>query len=111
MTLTPRLTAMRGERCPYCNITMRGTKNRLDSPTRDHIVPRSRAGKRTIIVCRRCNQDKADRDLEEWLGVLEETRDLRRRSVSILLGRLDRFEVMFTDHTASGLWSPVGAFA
>lgn len=75
-----------GKTCPYCAVIMRvyrslQQKQRNDAPnfpTRDHVIPRSRMpGQGTIIVCRKCNGDKGDRTLPEWLVVLVEAGDPR----------------------------------
>lgn len=68
-TLRPALTgthlrtvlARGGYRCVYCG-------RRAD--TRDHVVPRSRGGANTadnlVAACKRCNNAKGDKLLQEW---------------------------------------------
>lgn len=60
----PALFARDGYLCLYCGKSF--TSSEL---TRDHIVPTSRGGtdkwKNVVAACRRCNQHKADRLMEE----------------------------------------------
>ena len=56
--------------CPYCGNAMDGTCGRF--PTRDHIVPKSRGGARgdpsnILVVCFKCNNQKGDMLLSEWI--------------------------------------------
>lgn len=52
-------------RCAYC-----GCRPKRDQRTRDHIVPKVKGGRTTrdnlIACCMRCNQNKADFDLEDF---------------------------------------------
>ena len=34
--------------------------------TEDHVVPQSKGGKKTVIACFGCNQDKRDLSLDEY---------------------------------------------
>lgn len=71
--------------CPYCARLMRVPRkarrrdpSATDYPTRDHMIPRSlMPGQATVMVCRRCNQDKANRTLEGWAAILERDGDPR----------------------------------
>lgn len=68
-----------GRDCPYCGRVM-SLDDKSDSdpyPTRDHIRPRAGGGGPRIIVCRRCNLDKAARSLTEWHQELTEAGDAR----------------------------------
>ena len=61
----------------------------LQAPTWDHVVPISRGGPDSrdnmIVVCRGCNQDKADRNPVEWLGILRYLGDQRAPKVERFL--------------------------
>lgn len=68
-----------GKDCPYCGRVM-SIADKSDSdpyPTRDHIRPRAGGGGPRIIVCRRCNLDKAARSLKEWYQELTQAGDAR----------------------------------
>lgn len=102
-----RVIAALGSPCPYCGIKMNGKPrehgpHRADMPSRDHINPRSQGGGPTIMVCRRCNLDKADRTLAEWLNDLEHSGDRRFRRVNDLLMDLETGVLITTDNV-SGL--------
>ena len=58
-------------------------------PTRDHVIPRSLGGGGGVLmVCRKCNGDKAALTIEEWLAVLRSRRDPRADVVRRLLDDL-----------------------
>lgn len=68
------LVTKQGHRCWYC-----GDILQIDWATIDHVVPRSKGGKRfapdnLVAACYRCNQQKADLDLEEFRKVVEPSR-------------------------------------
>jgi hypothetical protein len=69
-----------GTPCPWCNRAMtwqgRGISHDRGA-TRDHLVPQIRGGRFTVIVCRRCNSDKADIRMDVWLVLLERAGDAR----------------------------------
>lgn len=75
-----------GDPCPYCGQTMLKTERQADkrNPTRDHIFPKIRGGRRTLIVCQRCNTDKAHYALREWLAVLMAAKDKRSERIRVL---------------------------
>lgn len=54
-----------GRRCAYCTQPVEG------QPDPDHVVPLSRGGRNSITnivpCCRRCNGDKSDRSVDEWI--------------------------------------------
>lgn len=60
-----------GRDCPYCGDTMRvrypNPHHHRDCPTRDHVIPRCHGGMRVIVVCRDCNNRKADKTPADWL--------------------------------------------
>jgi hypothetical protein len=92
-----------GKPCPYCRVTMTspriykgngaayfepGMRNRKDSATKDHVIPRSRLwglAHRILVVCARCNNDKGNETLEEWLATLIARKDIRALHVRNLL--------------------------
>jgi hypothetical protein len=53
-----------GEYCTYCRREM--VAYSLTHPTRDHVVPRSKGGKRTVLACATCNHMKGDMMPNEW---------------------------------------------
>lgn len=67
---------MTGLACHYCRRQMIDPK--LDksgrranlSVTRDHITPKCRGGRRTVLCCRQCNGLKADLSPELWSLVM-----------------------------------------
>lgn len=58
--------------CPYCGVQMVPSADCDDrnSESQDHIVPQSRGGRITVLVCRGCNQDKHHLTLNEYRLVL-----------------------------------------
>lgn len=67
------ILAAHGRPCPYCGTQMsvghgrRKKLNRPNSPSRDHLIPKSlMPAQGTIVVCRRCNSDKGQLLLDEW---------------------------------------------
>lgn len=74
-----------GHLCPYCWVPMASRTHPWRAPTWDHVVPTSRGGPdnraNMIVACRRCNQDKSDRNPIEWLGVLRYRKDDRAPKV------------------------------
>ena len=68
--------------CPYCGTPMTmtdGNPNVLTSESEDHIVPRCKGGRATIIVCVACNRDKHHLSLSEYRAVL----CVRRRTLHL----------------------------
>lgn len=58
--------------CIYCHHTMTLEKDRMNSVTKDHIVPRSVGGLttsfNTVASCYRCNQIKASLSLSDFFS-------------------------------------------
>ncbi|MHB8272701.1 HNH endonuclease [Bradyrhizobium sp.] len=54
-----------GKPCPYCQRQMDLRSFHLE-PTRDHVIPQSKGGRKTIICCRLCNSIKADMLPSQW---------------------------------------------
>ena len=72
----------RGKPCPYCRQPMRATGAHEATP--DHMVAHSkggRAGQNILYVCRKCNLDKAELSLSEFLTKLERDGDKRAKTV------------------------------
>lgn len=68
--------------CPYCGVLMTmsdGNPNVLTSESEDHIVPKCRGGRATIVVCIACNRDKHHLSLNEYRAVL----CVRRRTLHL----------------------------
>lgn len=61
----------KGERCTYCDRVLEatGSRTRLEA-TRDHVVPKSRGGDRTVWACRLCNAIKGDMLPDEWAAFM-----------------------------------------
>jgi hypothetical protein len=55
--------------CFYCQRPMQRYHRTLE-PTRDHVVPKSRNGRKIVICCIKCNGMKADMLPEEWTGFM-----------------------------------------
>lgn len=61
--------------CVYCGVDMDLTKTHTDNaPTIEHILPKARFGKisrnafNLACACRKCNNDKGDLTLSQWIG-------------------------------------------
>ena len=58
-------------------------------PSRDHIIPRARWGRRPadniVICCEPCNMDKGHLSLPKWLALLRRKGDPRVVHVAIFL--------------------------
>ena len=54
--------ALRGKSCVYCGD---------QATTKDHTVPRSRGGRKTVPCCRPCNSVKGDMDYDDWMLIVE----------------------------------------
>lgn len=96
-----------GKPCAYCGVEMTKPRGRFvpTSATRDHIVPASflsEGEKREpakpsnmAVVCRRCNEDKADWLIDHWLARLIRDGDGRADRVAdfiaTTLKRLPKF--------------------
>jgi hypothetical protein len=53
-----------GEYCHYCQRLMVAYSD--THPTKDHVVPRSRGGRKTVMACITCNNTKGDMMPAEW---------------------------------------------
>lgn len=63
-----------GKPCPYCTRRMEISSRHL-CPTRDHYpIPKSRGGRRIIIVCHTCNHLKGDKSAEAWATFMLENK-------------------------------------
>ena len=61
------MTRLRTRRCWYCGCPLLNTfPERDQSKTRDHVVPRSQGGRRTVMACRLCNSAKGALSLDEY---------------------------------------------
>jgi hypothetical protein len=76
-----------GRPCPFCGVIM--GKAYQTNPTRDHVLPRSRGGDLTagnrLVICRRCNGDKDNMTLLEFVGFLKERKDPRAGRVAQMI--------------------------
>lgn len=55
-------------RCAYCEREIGGELQK----TKDHIIPRSAGGKKTVPCCRPCNRWKTTYSLSEWAKIVSE---------------------------------------
>jgi phage FluMu protein Com len=55
-----------GQRCPYCREIMHW-KDKNRHPTYDHIQPKSKGGRKLVVVCYECNQEKDNMSVFEYL--------------------------------------------
>jgi hypothetical protein len=78
-----------GKPCPYCRRIMRVSARLEERPTRDHLIPRPqrRVGEPSVIVmvCYRCNHNRGNLTLEQWLERLDSAGDDRALHVSSFL--------------------------
>jgi 5-methylcytosine-specific restriction endonuclease McrA len=86
------ILAASGRECPYCGVVMRITRPRPTKreyfPTQDHIIPKSRLpGQPKTICCLKCNRDKSNMLLDEWLAVLRVRQDARAARVAAFMDR------------------------
>ena len=65
--------------------------------------PRSKGGGPIIIVCQRCNNDKSDLHIVEWLYVLQVRKDFRAPIVAALVAKFDTGFIKFDSHTDTGM--------
>lgn len=57
--------------CYWCKRDLHAPTARTRvAKTRDHVVPRSRGGRKTVPCCRQCNQLKGDWSPEIWREVM-----------------------------------------
>jgi 5-methylcytosine-specific restriction endonuclease McrA len=69
-----RLFNIQGGLCAYCEIPMDiNTCNKPNSPTVDHIIPKSKGGTcdpfNLVCACRACNNAKGDLPLVVFIGL------------------------------------------
>ena len=75
-------------RCSYCNAHLEKAKSGgALALTRDHVRPKCDHGWTTTPACRRCNGDKADMYLDEWLTELRASGDWRVSFVEAVAAR------------------------
>lgn len=53
-----------GEYCAYCRREL--VAYSATHPTRDHVMPRSKGGRKTVWACTKCNNAKGNMLPEEW---------------------------------------------
>lgn len=57
----------RGYQCTYCERRLEAVGSRsLVAATKDHVVPKSHGGQRTVWCCRQCNTLKGNMTPVEW---------------------------------------------
>ena len=70
--------------CSYCGTVLtKPTRYHvsLRAHTRDHVKPACDGGRLKVDACNRCNGDKGDLYLDEWIGKLRAAGDSRLKSV------------------------------
>lgn len=58
-----------GEYCAYCKREM--VAYSMTHPTRDHVMPRSKGGRKTVLACVTCNNLKGNMLPEAWACFME----------------------------------------
>ncbi len=100
----PLLMRAIGHECPYCLDEMQ--KDGPKRPSRDHIRPKMLGadlnGGNRVIVCTKCNSDKNDKTLHQWLNELLRAGDSRAGVVADLICDL------FLDHPSEHAHMLVG---
>lgn len=72
--------------CPYCGKMMDGRRPlHATYKTRDHVIPQSLGGERTVYCCRRCNMDKGSTPIQVWQAILDRRKDPRAWHVSAFI--------------------------
>ena len=93
MRFSVEILASHGNVCPYCKqkmfvSTQKKAQNDPRFPTRDHVIPKSVTPNSVkVIVCRKCNIDKKNNDLNEWLKILIKNNDKRAFIVKNLIDK------------------------
>lgn len=60
-------------KCYYCQRELKSSKDKSNlALTRDHIHPKSRGGRKTVIACRACNHIKGDMLFSQWVAFMNE---------------------------------------
>lgn len=65
-----KLRSHHGRKCFWCQRIMQ-SGSRFLKPTRDHVIPKSRGGTKTVICCLSCNNLKGDMPPAIWALMLE----------------------------------------
>ena len=85
------LAAFHNKPCPYCGHQMQvhypNPHHHRCCPTRDHIIPRSLGGRRTVVVCMGCNNLKVDMHPNAWVRYLADVMPERVEAVRLLFLR------------------------
>lgn len=85
MRITEFLASHIGKPCPYCGCSMDDIRH----PTRDHVQPKAKGGadepSNILIVCKPCNQDKADHTIGYFYGALIAAEDPRAEHLAALI--------------------------
>ncbi len=56
--------------CTYCNRALLAPGRAKRSKTRDHVMPKSAGGRKTVLACRHCNNLKGDFYPEQWQRIM-----------------------------------------
>lgn len=66
-----RIKGWTGQRCQYCRRTLEApTSSSRVAATRDHVMPRSAGGLRTVLACFQCNNLKGDMLPDQWTAFM-----------------------------------------
>lgn len=87
------LADFNGKECPYCGRAIMLGHPDL-TPTRDHVLPKSKGGTAILIVCYRCNHEKGDMMPDRYLKRLRGCRRtlVRLAMIGVLRNALDNPE-------------------
>ena len=98
----------------YCRTTLaRSTSESPFARTKEHVKPKCDGGRVTVPACSRCNNDKGDLYLNEWVGVLKAAGDKRAKhveNVALLYGALANRPYVRSVHPSVGAMSAEGIF-
>lgn len=63
----------KGDCCYWCQRQLESSTSPSGlAVTRDHVKPKSRGGRRTVLCCRACNNLKGDMTVDEWKRFMEQ---------------------------------------
>lgn len=92
MRITEFLAGHIGKPCPYCGCSMDDVRH----PTRDHVQPKAKGGadepSNILIVCKPCNQDKADQTIGAFYGAMIAADDPRAEHLALLIDEAWEFD-------------------
>jgi len=77
------LSEAQNHRCCWCGIRMTEVRDKHNSSTIEHVVPKSRGGPNHIdnyaVACAQCNNKRGDQEVEVFLAKIEMDQEWQRR--------------------------------